>query len=153
MWIDGLNNHKPDLIIIDRKLKIKKNLQLFNLTKKRKTYVFTSSNDIKKILFLKRKNIKIIKIKDLESKKDFLKLFKKVFKLKKGRILLETGLVFLNRLFKFELIDNLYLFKSSALLANKGYNNINNNFIKRLKTKNKIRVNLEGDELFKIRIK
>ena len=151
--IDGLNNFKPDLIIIDRKLKLKKNLKFLNLSNKRKTYIFPSSKNEKKILFFKKKNIKIIKINELESKKDFLNLFKKIYLIKKGRVLLETGLVFLNKLFKFKLVDNLYLFKSGVLLGNKGYNSSTSNFIKKLKIKKKIRVNLNGDELFKIKIK
>ena len=49
--INGLDNFKPDLIIIDRKLKLKKNLKLFNITKKEKPYIFTVSKNNKKISF------------------------------------------------------------------------------------------------------
>ena len=34
--INGLDNFKPDLIIIDRKLKLKKNIKMLNITRKRK---------------------------------------------------------------------------------------------------------------------
>ena len=74
-------------------------------------------------------------------------------KIGKGRVLIESGLVFLNQLFKYKLINNLYLFKSSKFLYLNGYNNININFIKKLKIKNKINVNLDDDELFKVRVK
>ena len=71
----------------------------------------------------------------------------------KGRILVETGLVFLNELFKFKFVNNLYIFKSNNYLKNKGFNNQSINFIKKLKFKNKLNVNLDNDELYRIRIK
>ncbi len=151
--IEGLNNNKPDLIIIDRYLKIKKKLKLFDSSIRRKIYIFTLSANKKKISFLKKKKIKIFKIKKLEDKIDFENLFKMLIRIGKGRVLIESGLVFLNQLFKYKLINNLYLFKSSKFLYYNGYNNQNINFIKKLKTKNKINVNLENDELFEIRIK
>ena len=151
--IDGLNNDKPDLIIIDRYLKLKKKLKLYKLSNKRKTYVITVSDNKKKIFFLKKKKIKIIKLDKLKNQDDFKNLFKIIFKIGKGRILVESGLVFLKRLFSYKLIENLYLFKSHTLLKNKGLNNHNINFIKKLKLKKKINVNLDNNELYKIRIK
>tara|TARA_Y100000591_G_C21809031_1_gene686768 strand:+ start:32 stop:1096 length:1065 start_codon:yes stop_codon:yes gene_type:complete len=151
--IKGLNNYKPDLVIIDRYLKFKKNLKIFNLANKRKTYIFTLSNNKKKISFLKKKKIKIIKFNSLENKKDFTKLIKKLFDLGKRRVLVESGLIFLKQLFMSRLINNLYLFRSHKFLMEKGYNNSSINFLKRLKNNNKINVNLENDSLFKIRIK
>ena len=74
-------------------------------------------------------------------------------KIGKGRVLVESGLVFLNQLFKYKLINNLYLFKSGKFLNSNGYNNQSINFIKKLKIKNKINVNLENDQLFEVRIK
>tara|TARA_Y100001958_G_C21155817_1_gene490886 strand:+ start:6 stop:1070 length:1065 start_codon:yes stop_codon:yes gene_type:complete len=151
--IDGLDNNKPDLIIIDRHLKLKNKLKLFDLPRQRKIYLITLSNNKKKISFLMKKKVKIIKIKSLENKKDFSSLFKIIMKIGKGRILIESGLVFLYQLFKYKLINNLYLFKSSKSLYTKGYNNQSINFIKKLNIKNKINVNLDRDELFEIKIK
>ena len=151
--IEGLNNNKPDLIIIDRYLKLKKKLRLFNSSIQRKIYIFTLSNNKKKISFLKKKKVKIIKIKRLEDKIDFENLFREIMKIGKGRVLIESGLVFLSQLFKYKLIDNLYLFKSSKFLHLNGYNNRSINFIKKLKTYNKINVNLDHDELYAVRIK
>ncbi len=53
--IDGLNKNKPNLIIIDRYLKLRKDLNLINLTKKRKTYIFTLSKNEEKISYFKKK--------------------------------------------------------------------------------------------------
>ena len=151
--IDGLDNHKPDLIIIDRKLKLKKNLKIFDTSKKRKIYVFTSCNDEEKLAFFKKNNIRIIKIKKLENKQDFQTLFKKIYQIGMGRVLIESGLIFLSKLYKFKLLNDLYLFKSDRNLNKNGYNNCKENFLKNLKINQKINVNLKDDILFKIRIK
>ena len=151
--IDGLNIYKPDLIIIDRNLKIKKKLKFYNLSKKRKTYLFTTNNNKKKISFLKRKKIKVILLNKLENKNDFTYMFNKLFKIGNGRILIETGLTFLNKLIDYNFINNLYLFKSNQFLNRNGFNTQSINFIKKYKIKDKIKVNLDGDELFKIKVK
>ena len=149
----GFDYYKPDLIIIDRNLKLKKKLKLFEISKKRKTYIFTSSNNKRKMSFFKKKNIKIIKTNKLNNKNDFNSLFRTIYKIGKGRILIETGLTFLNKLIKFGFVSDLYIFKSNKLLKTNGYNNVTKSFIQNLKLKNKIQVNLDNDDLFKIRIK
>ena len=151
--IDGLNNFKPELIIIDRNLKLKKNLKLLNISKKRNTYIVTTINKSKKINFFKKKNIKFVNIKKLNQKKDFLILLNKIYKKGKRRILVESGLTFINSLIKNNLIKNLYIFKSDINLKNNGYNNSFPKILKKINFNNKLKVNLNGDNLFKIRIK
>ena len=151
--IDGLDNSKPDLVIIDRNLNIKKKLKLFDLSHKRKIIIISSSNNKKKISFLRKKKVRVIKVKRLENKQDFYEIFRILFKLGIGRIIVETGLVFLNKLFEFKLVNNLYLFKSNIILKNKGYNNSSVSYIKKLKLNKKINVNLNNDELFNVRMK
>ena len=151
--IKGLNNLKPDLVIIDRKLKLKKKLALFTLAKKRKTFLFTTSNNLKKISFLRKKNIKVIKLNSLSTRKNFSDFFKQLFRLGKRRILIETGLIFLNELFKLGFINNVYIFKSSVKLGSSGFNNTKKNFIKRLKNLKQVNVNLNNDSLFRVRIR
>ena len=150
--INGLDNYKPDLIIIDRKLKLKRNLRLLKIAKKRKTYLFTMSKDSKRIAFFKRKYVKIIRLNSLNTKKDFLDLFKRLFKIGKRRILVETGLIFLNQLLSKRLINNLYIFKSNAKLGLNGYNNTNENLIKNYKSIKELKVNLKNDKLYKAKV-
>ena len=151
--IDGLNQLKPDLFIIDRNLKLKKNLKLLNLSSKRKTFIFTISNNINKINYFKKKGCRIIKLKKLNSKQDFNVLLRKIYKLNKRRLIVESGLIFLNILIKNKLINNLFIFKSNKRLKNKGYNNDKFIFLKKNKLNNALKVNLNGDKLFKLRIK
>ena len=58
--IDGLDKFKPDLIIIDRNLKLKKNLKLLNLSKKRRIYIVTLSKNKKKLSFFKKKRLRLL---------------------------------------------------------------------------------------------
>ena len=73
--IKGLEKKTPDLIILDRKLKLKKNLKLYKKIKNRKILLFTCFNNKKKISFLKRKGIKVYMLNSLNEKKGHEHLF------------------------------------------------------------------------------
>ena len=117
--IEGLNNYKPDLFIIDLNLKLKKNLLLNKILKKRKTYLITYKKNIKKVQSYKKKGYRIIFISSLVKKNDFNLLFKKIYKMGYSRVLVETGLNFLNTLIKNRLINDLYIFNSNYKLKKK----------------------------------
>ena len=151
--IKGLDNFKPHLVIIDRYLKIKKNLKLFELSKKRKTYVVTMSKNKKKIQFLTNKRCKIISINDLKDNRDFKILTKKLFNLGLRRILVESGLIFLKILLKQKLINNLFIFQSNKKLSKNGSKKFKINSTLNFKLQKQIKVNLDEDKLFKIKAK
>ena len=151
--IDGLNDKKPDLIIIDRYLRLKNKLKLFDISKKRKTYIVTTSRNDKKISFFKSKKFKIIQLANLQDKKDFNRLFQILFQIGKRRLLIESGLIFLNKVMDFKLVNNLYIFKSHNQLKKNGFNNTKFRHLKKLSNKNKLRINLNNENLFKIKIK
>ena len=115
--------------------------------------MFTSEKNKEKINFFKKLGLRVIFLKRLTAKSDFKELFKIVNKLGYSRILVESGLVFLNTLLKNKLIYNIFVFKSSNYLSNNGSNNTTNFYIKRLKLNNKIKVNLDNDNLYKVKIK
>ncbi|MAV62015.1 MAG: riboflavin biosynthesis protein RibD [Candidatus Pelagibacter sp.] len=151
--LNGFNQNKPDLAIVDLKLKIKKKLDLYKLKGKRKIFIITSNYKSKMISFLKKKGIKIILIKSLKEKHDFIALFKILKKKGYNRMLLESGLKFLNTLIKNKLIFNLYVFQSSKKLEKLGSNNSTTRYIKKMNFNNKINVNLNGDKLYRFFIK
>ena len=151
--LNGFDKNKPDVIIIDLNLKIKKKLNIFKNIRKRKVFIVSSISNNKKISYFKKKGIKFITLKSLNSKNDFINLFKILKKYGYNRILIESGLTFLEKLIKNNLIFNLYMFQSSNQLGKNGKNNISNNFIRKLKLKKRLNVNLNGDKLFKIKIK
>ena len=144
--IDGLDKFKPDLFIIDLNLRLKKKLLLNTIIGKRKTYIITNKLNFKKASIYKEKGYKLIFVNSLIDKKDFILLYKKIYKLGYSRVFLETGLIFLNTVIKNKLINNLYLFKSNRKLGKVGKNNISPNFLKKIKFK-PIQINLNDDKL------
>ena len=151
--LSGFDNNKPDLIIIDLNLKIKKTLRLFKLSKKRRVFIITSSTQRRKILYFKKRGVKIVFIKSLKTKSNFISLLMILKKYGYNRLLIESGLIFLNTLVKNRLVSNLYLFQTAKKLGKIGINNSTNKFIKKMNLKNKIKVNLNGENLYKIKIK
>ena len=151
--IKGLDNSQPHLVIIDRYLKIKKNLKLFELSKKRKTYFVTMSKNKKKIQFLTSKRCKIISMNNLKDNRDFKILNKKLFNLGLRRILVESGLIFLKILLKQKLINNLFIFQSNKKLSKNGSKKFKISNTLNFKLQKQIKVNLDEDKLFKIKIK
>ena len=146
--INGLNNFKPDLLIIDLNLKLKKNLRLNKMIKKRRTFLITNIKNKQKAQIYKRNGYKIIYINSLKSKKDFNLLYKKLYKIGYSRIFVETGLVFLNTLIKNKLINDLYIFKSNNILGKKGKNNTTLKYLINISSK-PIPINLNNDKLYK----
>ena len=146
--IDGLNNNKPDLFIIDLKLKLKKKLSLNTLLKKRKNYLVTLRKNTQKTIAYKKIGYKIILIDQLKNKEDFNLLFKKIYKLGYTRALIEAGLTFLNTLIRNKKINDLYIFKSENKLGKNGKNNDTSKYLKMLSPKI-LPINLNGDKLFK----
>ena len=146
--INGLDKYKPTLFIVDLNLKLRKNLLLNNLLKKRKTYLITLKKNLKKIKNYKRIGYNIILINSLENKKDFEKLNKKIYKMGYSRMFIETGLTFLESLIKSKVIDELYIFKSINKLGKKGKNNTSVNYLKKFSPK-LLTINLNGDKLYK----
>jgi len=147
--IDGLNNLKPDLFIIDLNLKLKKNLSIINITRKRKIFLITAVNNDKKINFFKKKGFKIILVNSFSSKDDFKKMFKYIYQLGYCRAFFETGLTFLNVLLKYKLLNILYVFQSNIMLKKNGLNNTTPHYLKKIKLNKKIKINLINDTLYK----
>jgi len=146
--IKGFNEYKPDLFIIDLNLKLKKKLLLNKILKKRKTYLITYKTNIKKTKTYKKKGYRFIFINSLVNKKDFNLLFKKIYKMGYSRILVESGLTFLNTLIKNALINDLYIFKTNYNLKKKGKNNASLRYLKSIQSKQML-INLKNDKLYK----
>tara|TARA_B100001057_G_scaffold60246_1_gene53440 strand:- start:242 stop:1306 length:1065 start_codon:yes stop_codon:yes gene_type:complete len=146
--IEGLNEFKPDLFIVDLNLNLKKNLLLNKILKKRKTYLITYKTNAKKAQVFKKKGYKIIFINSLINQDDFNLLFKKIYRMGYSRILVETGLTFLNTFIKNKLVNDLYIFKTNNNLKKKGKNNATMRYLKSISSK-PISINLKNDKLYK----
>lgn len=146
--INGLDNTKPDLFIVDLNLKLKKKLKLNNFLKKRKIYLIVNKINSKKTFLYKKLGYKIIYINSLKNKSDFNLLYKKIFFMGYSRLLVESGLTFLNTLLKNKMIQDLYIFKSNMKLGKNGKNNDTFKYLKKTNPK-LITINLNNDKLFK----
>ena len=151
--IEGLEKKSPDLIIIDRSFNIKKNSNIFK-KKNRRIYLFTSSHNKNIENFLKKKGVKIIKfIQNEDLNLNLKNIFYIIKELGFNRILIESGITFLNKLLKQNLIKNFYLFKSSKNLSRAGYNNFSLSFNNvKISIKNRVKVNLDRDILYKVKL-
>jgi diaminohydroxyphosphoribosylaminopyrimidine deaminase / 5-amino-6-(5-phosphoribosylamino)uracil reductase len=146
--IEGLNSFKPHLFIIDLNLRLKKNLLLNNLLKKRTTYLIINKDNVEKAKIFKKLGYKIILINSLKTESDFILLYKKIYKLGYSRVFVETGLTFLNTLVENNAIHDLYIFKSGNKLGKKGKNNASLKHLKKIRSK-LITINLKDDKLYK----
>jgi len=152
--IEGLEKKSPDLIILDRLFKIKVNSLIFRKNKG-KIYILTNIKNSFKEIFLKKKGVKIIRIQRNNNSIENLKhIFMQIKKLGFNRILVESGVTFLEQLIRHNFIKNFYLFKSSLNLNSSGFNNSNPLYLKKINIskKNKIKVNLTDDTLYKVKI-
>ena len=150
--INGLTNKSPHLIILDRNFIIKKNLNIFKVKIKRKIYIYTTKFDKSKIKWLKKKNVKVILMDGMKSKEDFFSIFKSLIKLGFSRVFIETGLTFINFLIVNKFINNIYIFKTNTNLLKNGLNNSSNKLIKKIKLKNKLKINLDNDTVYSERL-
>ena len=152
--IEGLENKTPTLVILDRHLKIKKNLKIFKNVN-RKIYILTNTSNQLKENFLRKKGVTIVKFTYNKNENiDLKKILMHIKNLGFSRIFVEAGNTFLSKLIKNKLVKNLYLFKSSKNISSNGYNNSSIFRIKKLKfrKKNHVKVNLFGDNLYKVKL-
>ena len=87
-------------------------------------------------------------IESIKDKKDLRLLFRKIYKKGYSRLLIETGLTFLNNLLKNKLVHDLYIFKSDKKLGKNGKNNDTIKYLKKISPKS-LTINLNGDNLLK----
>ncbi len=151
--LEGLENKSPSIVIIDRFFKLKKNSKIVKEKSKRKIILFTTTYNKEKKKYFNSKGIKIIQQKNMKNKKDFKLILSNLRDLGISRILVESGMCFLNFLILGSFVHNLFVFKSNYNLKKNGINYGKINIIKNLNLKNKINVNLLGDFLYKVKLK
>tara|TARA_B100001996_G_C18658559_1_gene592174 strand:+ start:137 stop:1231 length:1095 start_codon:yes stop_codon:yes gene_type:complete len=151
--IEGLKKQSPAIAIIDRNFKLKKNIKLLKKKDNRKIYLFTTVLDKSKENYFKKKGIKIIKLKKMKTYQDFKNILFRLRRFGFSRVLLESGLNFLNFFLLGKIIQNLYVFKTNKNLKRNGINYATPALLKKIKFKKKIRVNLLGDSLYKVNLK
>ena len=115
----NMENLSPVRFILDSKLKIKENFKIVKTAKNIKTYVFTNTNDKKKILKLKQYGVTI---KCLDQNQERINLKKILFKIGEMgfvNVLLEAGPNLNIAFLKYNLINKIYYFKSNEIIKSK----------------------------------
>ena len=105
--------------------------------------------------YFKQIGVNIIKLKKNKNfENDIFEVYLHLKKLGFNRVLIESGIEYINEVLKHDLVKNFHLFKTSFKLRNDGMNNTKPFLIKELKTtiKNKVKINLDGDSLYKIEL-
>tara|TARA_B100000686_G_scaffold164148_1_gene171723 strand:+ start:2719 stop:3813 length:1095 start_codon:yes stop_codon:yes gene_type:complete len=151
--IDGLENKSPSVVIIDRKLRLKRGIKIIKERGNRKIYLFTSVFNKAKENYFKKRGVRIIRLNKMKTQKDFIDILFKLNSFGYSRILLESGLNFMNFSLRSRIIQNLYIFKTNNNLYKNGINYSSPNLLKKIKLNKKIKVNLFGDSLYKINLK
>jgi len=126
--LNGIQGYfNPIKIIIDRRLRINFNSNIVSQAKDSKTYLFTANNsDTEK----KKKLIDLgVNVESLISDNDNTfnkKMLNCLSSLGINKILVEGGAFLVTKLFKMDLVDKLYLFRSPTFLGNDSKNFLSN---------------------------
>ena len=154
--IKGLENTSPVRIILDKNLSIPVKSFIIKSSKEIKTIIFYNKGSSQKIIFLKKKKIKLIKF-PLDKNLNF-NLKNVLIKIKSfgySRVFVESGLKLLSSFFKGNLVDNFHLF-----ISNKNLNSFGKNSFLSIKKEFLIKkinflagVNLNGDKLISYTLK
>ena len=84
----------------------------------------------------------------MNTREDYIEIFRSFTKLNFSRVFIESGLTFINFLINNKLLNNIYIFKTDADLNKNGFNNSSNKLVKKIKLKNKLKVYLDSDNVY-----
>ena len=118
--LNGLEKYSPDIIVVDKNLNIKPNVEILK-NKSIQKIIFHNSNDKKKIKKININNVKLIKAEIKNDNLDLHWILNKLYQLGYNRVLLESGPSLILNFLEKKLINEFYLFKS-----NKPINSIEN---------------------------
>ena len=123
--IQGLSSFSPKRIILDKNLSIKKSSFIYRSSNKKNTVIFYENASQKKIKLLIKKGIKLIKFKtDKNNFFDLRLLLNKIYSFGCRNLLVEGGKALTASFLKENLFDQFYLFKSPKNLGKSGKLNI-----------------------------
>jgi len=116
--LKGYEKFSPKRIILDKNLDINFDSYIMKTAKKDNTIIFYNSINLKKIKFLKKKGIILIKSKlDNLNLFDLKKILKKLYSLEVRTLLVEGGDKLTKNFINKRLFDQFYMFKSTKKLS------------------------------------
>ena len=141
--IKGLNNYSPKRIILDKNLSIKKNSYIFQTSNNKNTVIFYKNASKIKINLLNKNGIKLIKLPTNDKNLfDLNVVLNKIYSLGCRNLLVEGGKSLTNNFLKHNLFNQFYLFQSPIKLGKNGKINISSQLHQlSFKYKNKSKIN------------
>ncbi len=149
--LNGLEKFSPNVVVIDKNLKIKINSYVIKNSIKNRLIIFHSSKNISKIRLLKNRGVKLI-YQNVNNNQNFnlRKISQKLYSLGLHRILVETGKNLMTNFLNENLLNEFYFFKSDKIISNRDKINISSlvkMINKNYKNKKKINTYLDKDIL------
>ena len=154
--INGLEYRSPVVIILDKNLSVSINSKIFNKTLKNKIIIFYNKPNLKKIKYLKKRKVILIRSSlNSDNNLNLLKVLLKIKKLGFSRVFIECGEMLATNFFKNNLVNDFKLFISNHILKKNGSGSIKKYFRTFLKNKKYIigKVNLFGEQLISFKVK
>ena len=151
--LDGMANRSPDVVLLDRYLKINKNYKIFQNNFKNKMYIY-SIDDSYNVSYESKKLSTTIVDKNLNNKDYFNFIFSDLASKGINNLLIEVGAKLSTILLSLNLIDNLIIYRSGKIIGNDGLpfiNDLNNNCIEKLKNYKISFVRTLDDDVLEIR--
>ena len=151
--LDGMANRSPDIVILDRYLKINKNYKIFQNNFKNKMYIY-SIDDSYNVSYESKKLSTTIVDKNLNNKDYFNFIFSDLASKGINNLLIEVGAKLSTILLSLNLIDNLIIYRSGKIIGNDGLpfiNDLNNNCIEKLNNHKISFVRTLDDDVLEIR--
>ena len=155
--LNGLSGQSPYKIIIDRKLKINKSSMIFKSFFGEKTIIyFDSINFKKKPPIVDLENVIYKDLRTIPNiKKDFWNyLLKDITDYGINNLMIESGPIFSNVLFKKKLIDQIAIFRSGKIIGNDGIpfiGNLDSNSILDLQNFQLVEHKIFDNDIFELR--
>ena len=147
--INGLNKYSPKRIILDKNLTIKKNSYIYSTSNKKNTIIFYNKDIYNKAKSLQKRGFTLIKTS--LNKNNFFDLrfvLRKIYSLGCRNLLVEGGKKLTESFLKDGLFNKFYLFKGSKTLGINGKMNVSpllNQLYFKYKNKSKINSFTEND--------
>ena len=151
--LDGMANRSPDVVILDRYLKINKNYKIFQNNFKNNMYIYSIDDSYNGSYETKKLSTTIVD-KNLNNKDYFNFIFSDLASKGINNLLIEVGAKLSTILLSLNLIDNLIIYRSGKIIGNDGLpfiNDLNNNCIEKLKNYKISFVRTLDDDVLEIR--
>tara|TARA_B100000686_G_scaffold292491_1_gene321225 strand:- start:379 stop:1485 length:1107 start_codon:yes stop_codon:yes gene_type:complete len=154
--IQGLSHYSPKRIILDRNLSIKKKSYIFRTSNKKNTIIFYNEGSLKKLNLLKKRGVKLIKLEI--NKNNFFNLkfiLNKIYSLGCRNLLVEGGKTLTNSFLKDKIFNQFYLFQSLNKLGKEAKLNVYSELnLLSFKYKKRSKINsFTGDDILNLYLK